>query len=406
MNLLVNKLVLLLLIIVTTSSHANSFSAQQAGQGFTAITHNFTSSTSNPALLSTYNDDDNLFFSLNVGGLGSDEYNLMDTADRIVDNLDRLEKNINNIINVPPADLPNYLIELDDQVVVIIDDLEYADGKSVSLRSGLNLQLIIPNKYVSFGFFSNQYGKIGGGVNYDQGDEKILYEAIFSPDGLDQSDLQSSATGVGYSIEESGVMLSYQAIKHASYDLNLGSKIKYQHIDLFYHDAKIADFDDEDFDFREQQYITDESSINIDLGLYTTWGKHRQWSLALVSNNLFAQEVTHTAKNMTFNLDMTTILGMSYQNSWLTLATEVDLTEREHFQQQIAAKYVSVGAEFRIFEHMKFRLGVRSDLNNNDVDIYTLGLGISPWDMFLLDIAAFTGDRDNAGAAIELGIKI
>jgi hypothetical protein len=55
-----------------------------------------------------------------------------------------------------------------------------------------------------------------------------------SPDGLDQSDLQSFATGVGYSIEESGVMLSYQAIEHASYDLNLGTKIKYQHIDLFW----------------------------------------------------------------------------------------------------------------------------------------------------------------------------
>ncbi|HIB78362.1 MAG TPA: hypothetical protein EYO58_12325, partial [Flavobacteriales bacterium] len=69
-------------------------------------------------------------------------------------------------------------------------------------------------------------------------------------------------------------------------------------------------------------------------------------------------------------------------------------------------KYASVGAEFQWAEHMQFRLGMRTDLNDNETDIYTFGIGISPWDIVSIDIAGFTGDNDTKGIALELGWKI
>jgi hypothetical protein len=399
------KLVLLSLALITAPSYAESFSAKRVGQGFTAITQDFTSSLSNPALLSKYDNDDDLYFSLNIGGMGSDEYELIDTAERIGDNLDALESDIDNLSNVTAPDLPEYLNELYGQAGVIVDDLVYADKKLVTAREGLNLQLIIPNKYISFGIFSNQYGKIGVSFNYDVGDESILNEAIRSGD-LDQNDLQSSATGVGYSVSESGIMLAYQVISHPDFNLNIGTKLKYQRLDLFYNTPTISDIDDDEFDLTDDEYLTESNDSNIDLGLYLAWGENREWNFALVTNNLLGHEVSFAEQDLTFSLDTTSIAGFSYQNSWLTLATEIDLTDREQFIQLPPAQYAAFGAEFRLHEHMQFRLGVRSDLNDNEVDIYTVGLGISPWDVFSFDIAVLGGDRESLGAAIELGIKM
>jgi len=49
---------------------------------------------------------------------------------------------------------------------------------------------------------------------------------------------------------------------------------------------------------------------------------------------------------------------------------------------------------------------MRAYLNDNETDIYTLSIGISPWDIVSIDIAGFAGDNDTKGLALELGWKI
>ena len=114
----------------------------------------------------------------------------------------------------------------------------------------------------------------------------------------------------------------------------------------------------------------------------------------------------HVEQDITFTLENSTILGLSYQNNWVSLATEIDLTDREKFASLAASKYAGVGAEFSFYENIQFRLGYRTDLNDVDDDIYTAGIGISPWDVFDVDIAAFTGDNDSIGAALQLSLRI
>lgn len=388
-------------------SYAESYTAQRAGQGFTDITQDFTSSLSNPALLTKFDDDDDLYFSINLGGLGSDQFNVLDIATDINDNLDQLVDDINaiedkNFQSVEEAQL--YYDDLDEQVNIIVEDFMAIDKKIVKATNGLNFQIIIPNEHLSLGIYANQHGRYGGFMDYSEGDEETLNNAILKGE-LSLDELNSATLVVGYSIAEVGVMGAYPIIEHSAYDFSIGAKVKYQRVDLYYNRASAADFDD-DYDLTDEEFITDESDMNADLGLYLAWGDDRQWSAALVTNNLMGQTVVHAEQNITFNLDSTTSFGLGYEASWISLAAEVDLTDRETFANLTPSKYAGVGAEFRAGKHLQFRVGYRMDQNEVDEDIYTLGLGVSPGDVLALDIAAFTGDNDTIGAAIQLSLKI
>jgi hypothetical protein len=409
-----NTLLLLPLIAISLPSYAESFTAKRTGQGFTGLTQDFTSSLSNPALLTKFDNDDDVFFSLNVGIMGSDKYDVIDTTEDISDNLDRLEQDINGILFQNFQSLSQeqaYYDDLDQQVDNIVADFKKIDDKIVKVRNGVNFQVLIPNKYLSFGLFTNQYGRIGGRMEYSDGDELILDKAVndcvnLNDCNLDLKDLESATLAVGYSIAEAGIMAAYPAVKHANYDLSVGAKLKYQRIDLYYNRVLISDFDDDDFEINDDENTTDESGTNVDLGLYLAWGEERQWHAALVTNNLMKQTVHHLEQDITFTLENSATFGLSYQNNWVSLATEIDLTDRAQFDSLAPSKYAGVGAEFRLYEHIQFRLGYRSDLNDIDEDIYTAGIGISPWDVFSIDIAAFTGDNETVGAALQLSLKI
>jgi hypothetical protein len=392
-------------LCVSTAIHANSFSAKQAGQGFTGLTKDFTSALSNPALLTKYDNDDDVYFSLNLGGIISDEHNVIDNGEDIANFIDKFEQSIDNIGNISPANLLTYKADLLAQVDRITETLAEIDLKPVQFREGVNLLIIVPNKHLSFGMFVNQYGRLGAIVDYDKSDEAILKTAIDTGE-FDTNDLKSFAVGVGYSVVEVGAMFGYPLVKHADYDLSIGAKVKLQRIDIFFNNLNITDFDQDEFDLTDDNHLTDSEGSNVDLGLYATWGDERQWHGALVVNNISEHDVTLAEQNLTFTLETSVEAGVSYQNDWLTLAAEMDVVERESFKQLAPVKYASLGAEFRWAEHMQFRLGMRTDLNDNEADIYTLGIGISPWDIVSIDIAGFTGDKDTKGVALELSWKI
>lgn len=65
-----------------------------------------------------------------------------------------------------------------------------------------------------------------------------------------------------------------------------------------------------------------------------------------------------------------------------------------------------MGAQVNLGEHMQLRVGARTDLNDVEDDVVTAGFGLSPWDVFSIDVGAFTGGNDNVGIAVQLGLKI
>ncbi len=390
---------IVLMILFHFPSFSESFTAKRAGQGFTDLTQDYSSALSNPALMSKHDAENGLYFSLNLTLLTSDEFDVIDTAEDIANALETLANEINN------EAIDNQSDDLNQQVDHIIDNLQKIDKKVVNIRSGLNFQMIIPNKYLSFGLFTNQYSRVGGLVDYDENDEQILKSAI-SNEYLDLDKLKSTTTGIGYSIAEFGIISAYKFLDSTDYQLSIGAKLKHQRVDLFYSQEKITNFDNDDFDLSNGDDLTSKSKANIDLGLYFALGDKEQWRFALVGNNLFSQQLQHPEQDLTFTLKPSSMFAVSYQNDWLTLATDIDLTEREFFVNLQPSQYMSLGAEFRFYEEVHFRAGFRSDLNDIDSDIYTLGVGIMPWDIFSINLAVFAGANDNVGGALQLALTI
>ena len=401
----------LITLSVSLSATGQSFNARHIGQGFTAITQDFTASLSNPALINRYDDDDDVYTSLNLGAIISDEYDVFDTGEDIADNIEKLSDDINELTggNIPIGDIPARQEDLQEQVDNITDDLAAIDEKPLALRGGFNAFTIIPNQYLSFGLFVNQYGRLGITVDYDEADAIRLQTAIdtLNEDILD--DLTSSGLALGYSVIEAGVMFGKDIVVKDNYSISVGAKIKQQRIDLVYTDVTINDFDEDEFDFDDD--FADTDGVNFDLGVYANWGEQRQWHFAFVANNLSEQEISYTSQRninqqINFSLEPSVKVGFSYQQDWYSISTEIDLTDREGFESLDKPKYAALGAELKWAEHAQFRLGARTDLNDTEEDLYTLGLGLSPWDVFSLDIAALTGDRDTFGLALQFGLKI
>ena len=401
----------LVALAVSTGSHADSFNARFAGQGFTSITQDFTASLNNPALINKYHKDDDVYFSTNFGAIISDEYDVFDTGENIADNIDILSDDINALTggDIPLTEIPARQQALQGQVNAITAELATIDEKPLTLRGGVNLFAIIPNEYLSFGLFVNQYGRIGVTVDYDEADALKLQEAI---DTLDESlldDLTSSGLGLGYSVIEAGVMFGKEIVVKENYDISVGAKIKQQRIDLVFTDVTINDFDADEFDLDDD--FTDTNAVNFDLSVYASWGSQRQWHFAFVANNLSEQEINFTStrgdnQQVNFAIEPSVKVGLSYQQDWYSISTEIDLTDREGFNALDKPKYASIGAELRWDEHAQFRLGARTDLNDVEGDIFTAGFGLSPWDTFSFDLAALTGDRDTLGVALQMGLKL
>ena len=408
----------LLALSISIAATGQTYNAKHVGKGFTSLNDDFTASISNPALTNSYDQDDDFYLSLGFGLKAADENDVFDTGEDIADAIDALEDSIRQAEFAQPDDISDIKASLTADKDAIISDFKSIDEKPVKVDIGLNFLALIPNQYLSIGVFAQQYGQIGLAVNYNKDDNTLLQNAIDNlnadllEDENDDSKLGSGARAFGYSVVEAGVLFGRNVISTDSYDLDLGAKIKHQRLDIIFIDKNIREFDEDDFDLSEE--AESDSAINYDLGVYTSWGAERQWSFALVANNLASQEIEYTttganSQDIIFEVKPQVTAGFAYKNDWVTLAGEVDLTDRQGLafaDQEHKPKFAALGVAFDWSEHLQFRLGTRTDMNDVENDVVTVGLGISPGDVLSFDIAAVAGDEDAAGVALQFGLKI
>lgn len=392
-------------LLLATSVHAQSFSAKQVGKGFTSISQDFVSSISNPALINRYDSDDDFIFSVGIGAAMADEHDVIDKGEDLNDQINLFDDSVDQIGNIPVEQLPDYITGLENDVDDILQNLEEIDGKPVTANVGFSMFTILPNDAINVGLFINSYGRLGMMVDYHEDDEVILRDSIASGE-LNLETLKSNGTGLGYVITDAGLMFGGNIIQNSDVEVNYGAKLKYQRIDLFYNKVSVAQFDEDEFDLTDDDYLEDESEVNVDFGVHSIWGEQKQWRLGVVANNLVKRDIDLKQQNKTFELKPSVTTGVSYTNSWVNVALEVDMTERESFEEIEAVQYAAAGVEFNAFEHAQLRFGYRTDLNDNEEDVYTAGIGLSPWDTIFMDIGAFKGDNDLFGAALQFGFKI
>lgn len=153
-----------------------------------------------------------------------------------------------------------------------------------------------------------------------------------------------------------------------------------------------------------------DDAVEADLGSFTTVDAGVAVSLAdsitvgLVAKNLIEESLTDGVN--TFNFDTHMRAGVSYHNSFLTLAADMDLTEIDPVAiNDSPSKMMAIGLELNALDFMQFRAGYQSNIASgaSDPDLLSVGLGF--WLGFHLDVAAVVAEDSSLGVFAQTGFR-
>lgn len=384
----------------------------------------------NPAMLAadhhSWNDDFGLTLpSVNVRA--ADEEETVDQVDDIQDVIDDFDRLVSQLeIDPSQANAESLALTAGD----LRDRLVDFDRDTMRANAGLGLALAVPSKAISVGVFTNANltATVRGELSDDDrllldnivtaaetgnvGDvENVINNAAVDQDGniLFNSRGKILASAVG----EVGVSFARQFDLSNGNSFQLGLSPKYVKLRTFQYTESVSGFEDDEFD--GDQYQTDKSGFNLDIGAAYAFGDEKQWNAGIVVKNLIPMELDSAASRpelgeevRTLELNPMATAGIAHKSEYHVVTAEIDLTKKEAFGYEDDTQWAALGAEFDAFRYAQLRVGVRHNLASNDDNEgieektqFTAGIGLNIVGV-RLDIGALYSDAD-AGAALELG---
>jgi hypothetical protein len=237
--------------------------------------------------------------------------------------------------------------------------------------------------------------------------------------------LQSKLHVRGVAIAESGLSMSHNfGTNDHSWSLGLTPKI----MDLQLYDARLsANNGTSTSGVTGNDYLAKYNAFNFDLGVAKSY--KNGWRTGLVVKNVIPQSYDFKAiasngktgdpqqTTGTLNMNPQGRFGISHENSWSTVALDVDLAKNNPAGLEKKSQYAGIGGELSAWGWMQIRAGFRSDMLSKGQDLLSLGFGISPRIPYFkphLDLAV-TASRDvlsngfnnatQAGASLKLGFN-
>ena len=337
----------------------------------------------NPALVGHYDKDDNFGLNFNVGVIASDEDELIDNADELSDAIDEL-----NGMNPSIADA--------QEVIRLLE----AIGDSVArVNAGSYLQASIPNKYISATFFAGGTLQVGLAADIKQSDIDYLNDAINTPSSIDTDELDSGIVAVGATVKEFGVSFA-KSFEITGRDVLIGISPKMQQVETIEYVTSIADFDSDDFD--SDEYTKEDSNFNLDLGAHVAMGT--DWMFGAVLKNMLKKEY-ETVGDRDLLIEPQLTVGAAYSNSWILAEVDLDVNAVEDLVISEDSQLIRLGVELDAVGWAQVRLGYRHDLKDAIGSTASVGIGLSPFGVIGIDIAAVVGENDNIGGALQLGFN-
>lgn len=151
--------------------------------------------------------------------------------------------------------------------------------------------------------------------------------------------------------------------------------------------------------------MTSESGLNLDAGALWFYGPLR---LGIAGKNLLSKSVdtasyTETIGSETYNVgyryELTPVytVGAGYVDDYMSFSVDYDIKSDKRFNAfDDDVKMLRVGAEFDLARQAQIRVGYKTN-RLSDEEVYTAGLGISPFGLFHLDAAINYKSMDNLG---------
>jgi hypothetical protein len=379
---------------------AQYFEARNHGMGGAGIASSsyLAAGWANPALLTRCRDNDRFGILLpSVGALVNDRSGLVDDLTEFTDQYDRVDALVQS--NTATQQ------DLDD----LADSLAALSNREVYGTVGGGLMVAVPSRSFGWAIHLSVHADFTAFSEIDPADVQAIRNALTDPT---LPTLLSEARVLGVAVADLGLSL---ATRFGTDELALavGVTPKYQMVESFHYATRVDQF--EDGDFTEDQYRTDDSGFNLDIGAAVTVGDSLTFGLML--RNLIAQEyqtVTTLGASATYEINPEIGIGAAWTVGMLTLAVDADLTARERFAddqgilQQIGVaddvQFWRIGAELNLLDWLQLRGGYASDLENYVDDTISAGLGISPFGVFRIDVAGSYIDEDSYGGAVQMSL--
>ncbi|EGA70797.1 hypothetical protein VISI1226_01690 [Vibrio sinaloensis DSM 21326] len=383
--------------LCTTSVSAANYAIEARGDamgGVGVVSANFlTAPFYNPALTAIYRRNDDVgMITPSIGLSYSDEHNMVSD----------LEDAADLIAEISGGDLSNV-----SQVGGVLDDLT---GDIAKLELGGVVAFAIPNRFVAANVFGKAYAESFAQTDIWDGANSAtpaLNDAI-------NAEL-SAVNAVSVGVTEVGISL-------AKYQTFLGQHIafgitpKLQRIYTFVYTANLDDYDIT----KVRDNGTGETMFNMDAGFVWFRGPFR---VGISATNLMKRDIETdeiAGQTVTSTIDGTqsrTFAPISYSYQmrplytvgaglvadYATLSVDYDLNEEERYTNfDDNTQMLRVGGEIDILRQLKLRAGWKRNLAyENQDDTITAGIGISPLNLFQLDIGASYTNENSMGAYVN-----
>ncbi|AXN33074.1 conjugal transfer protein TraF [Vibrio coralliilyticus] len=394
------KILSLSIALASTSSYAATYAVEARGDamgGVGVVSANFlTAPFYNPAITAIYRRNDDVGMIIPSFGLAyNDEHNMVDDLDKVSGIIDSALKDINSV-----------------NVSELQSSLDALKGDVAKLEIGGAVAFAIPNSFIAANFFGKAYAE-----SFAQPD---IYDGASTPD----SDLNtvvnaelSAVNAVAIGVAEVGISLAkYQTFlgQHISF----GVSPKIQRIYTYVYSANLNNYDIKDV----RDNGTGETMFNMDAGFLWFRGPFRVGVAAtnLVSRDIQTQTLSTTvtsqaASSAGYTESRTITNSYAYQMrpqytvgvglvaDYATLSVDYDINEDERYTNfNDNTQYVRVGGEIDIMRQLKLRAGWRRNLAYDNLDdTITAGIGLSPLNLFQMDIGASYTNENSMGAYIN-----
>lgn len=378
--------------------------ARSAGRAGTGIAlGDLRSITLNPAALATA-DDAYFSMGINVGAFVSDPGDLIDDVDDIQDDLDQFEHLVDNLKHETD---PGQIASLEGNAETIkdslINNMKKLNRQGLKLEAGgTPLVIAIPTKHVKLALSAKVNARASAGFIYDSSDDGLLQEMIDNknPDGLDNmaSGVELHAVGVA----DIGIAYAHRFDTQIG-QLDFGTTVKQQRLYAIERTLSVREFDEDDI-FDRDKHSKEKDGINLDVGIVQHFN-NSNWRFAATAENLIARKISTPDSGRTYKLSPQVTVGGAYDLGWFKFEANTELLKNNGFGTVKETQILRAGVEFGHRKIAQFRLGYVHDYKNNQADLFTVGFGLSPWDVFNIDLAAMVGKDDTMGAAVGLGLK-
>ncbi len=289
-----------------------------------------------------------------------------------------------------PDDLFNG-VELPSNPALVDAALLSLTGNKAYSEAGFGLVASVPTRYYSTNVFIKGYA-----------------DSLVFTDILNDSITNDKMSVYAISVVELGMTFA-RKIDTRYGGMHFGISPKYNIISTYNYSETIGNFDPDKY---KDGATSNEKSFNLDLGMEI--GLKHGLSVGAVVKNLVPQEIDlkpMSGSSASYNLHPVVTTGLSWSSDYAMLAIDIDVNATQRYEDMNTlsginndfddTQMLKIGGEIGLESAIQLRAGYTKDLQGNKRQVFTAGIGLSPFNIFQLDVGASYGGSNKFGLVAQ-----